>query len=235
MHRSIIKFFYDFFQKEKGESLEVKDNIILAEDILMSRNKIPVIYSGSSIDDVLDAFMHFKNDYLIVCRENLDNIIGYISVFDMLIYNNLNKEKKFTPERHLKDVSFVSLNTELNIILNSINENRGVCIVLDDFGGTAGAIDKNSIISFFNRNKNIISSSGGDILIHGTTTLDQVRHFLPEDLYIDAESKTVGGILTEFLGRSPKQNEKIKIENALLTVLSLEDRTIGTILIQKIL
>ena len=79
-------------------------------------------------------FVDTKLSKLLVFKGNIDNIIGYIHSYDL-----------FKDPKNLKSVllplPFVPESMKAMELLNQfIESNKGIAVVLDEFGGTAGMI-----------------------------------------------------------------------------------------------
>ena len=117
----MLKNVLDLSEKRVRECMVPRTDIV-AVDILLS------------IDDVKEIFIETKLSKLLVFKGSIDNVIGYIHSYDL-----------FKTPKNLRSVllplPFVPESMNAMELLNQfIDNNRGVAVVLDEFGGTAGMI-----------------------------------------------------------------------------------------------
>ncbi len=88
----------------------------------------------TTIEELTDRFAETKYSRLFVWQGSIDNIIGYVnskSLFD--------SPKSIT--EILKEVSYVPESMPLNSLMQElIKHKNNTCVVIDEFGGTAGVI-----------------------------------------------------------------------------------------------
>ncbi|MFR9651927.1 MAG: hemolysin family protein [Rikenellaceae bacterium] len=89
---------------------------------------------SATIEELTDRFAQTKYSRLFVWQGSIDNIIGYVnskSLFD--------SPKRITEV--LKEVSYVPESMPLNSLMQELIKHKSnICVVIDEFGGTAGVI-----------------------------------------------------------------------------------------------
>ncbi|MDG1283988.1 MAG: hemolysin family protein, partial [Flavobacteriales bacterium] len=103
-------------------------------ECMIPRTEIVAVDFNSSIDDIKSKFIQTKLSKLLIFKGNIDNIIGYIHSFD-LFRNPKNIKSALLP------ITFAPESMKAMELLNQfIENNRGIAVVVDEFGGTAGII-----------------------------------------------------------------------------------------------
>ncbi|PCJ64807.1 MAG: hemolysin [Bacteroidetes bacterium] len=133
----------------EGEEQEVDTEIlknaldfgnVKVRDCLVPRTEITAIDIVSSISDLEELFIESKHSKILIYKENVDNIIGYV--------HHLELHKK--PE-NIKSVLIPILITNeaksANEMLNEFSRSqKSIALVVDEYGGTAGVITVEDIM-----------------------------------------------------------------------------------------
>ena len=97
-------------------------------------------FEDESIETVKELFIQTGLSKILIYREDIDNIIGYVHSFELL------KQPK-TIKEILLPVSLVPEAMVANDALKVLNGNkRSIALVLDEFGGTAGIVTTEDLI-----------------------------------------------------------------------------------------
>ena len=118
-----------------------------------------------------------------------------------------------------------------------------IAIVVDEYGGTAGLITLEDLVEsivgniqdeYDNEEEEIRQLSERAYTVEGTASIDEISDLtgteLPEGSY-----DTIAGLVTEQLGRIPKEGERPQVQmlGLKITVLEVEDNRISRLLIVK--
>jgi CBS domain containing-hemolysin-like protein len=173
----------------------------------------------SSIDKIRHKLTEKGISKIVIYRNNIDNIIGYIHYLEIL------KKKPKNLESIIRPVELVHVTTPIREIMDLlIKKKKSISIVLDEYGGTAGMItiedileeflgdikDEHDEIKFienkFNDNEFLFSARLEIDFINGKYKLG-----LPKS----EEYETLGGMIVFHTGYIPKKGEKIIISDSL--------------------
>ena len=115
--------------------------------------------------------------------------------------------------------------------------------MVDEYGGTAGLITLEDLVEsivgniqdeYDNEEEEIQQVSETEFTVDGTASIDEISDLtgieLPEGDY-----DTIAGLVTELLGRIPKEDEQpnVRIKGLSITVLSVEDQRLARLLLVK--
>ncbi|MFH0895905.1 MAG: hemolysin family protein [Bacteroidota bacterium] len=107
---------------------------IRTRECMIPRNEIIAVEDDEPIESVSKKFIETGFSRILVYHENIDNITGYVHVFDM--FNNPEP-----PFKIQKSVPIVPETTTADKLLDLfISERKGIALVVDEFGGTAGIV-----------------------------------------------------------------------------------------------
>lgn len=184
-------------------------------EAMRPRTEIIGIEIKQSIDEAISIFIESGYSKIPVYEENLDNIKGVIYAYDMFKYpNNLKdviKETVFVPETKK---TFDMLNEFLSKQLS-------IAIVIDEFGGTAGIVTMEDIIEeLFGEIKDEYDIdeeicrrvAPNTFLISGKVEIDYINEKYNLEIP-SGDYETIGGYITNRIGRIPAQGENITLDN----------------------
>lgn len=198
-------------------------------DCMIPRPEIIALDIESPVQQLVDSFIESGLSRILIYRDNLDNIIGYVNSKDM--FQN--------PEHignYLKTLPVVPETLPVNRILKSfIKDQKGIAVVLDEFGGTAGLITTEDVIEeIFGeiQDEHDVTDLVGQKTGENTYRLS-ARHeieYLNETFQlgipISEEYDTLAGFIIYHLNNIPGLNETIKIDQFIMKILQVSSNRI---------
>jgi len=221
-------------QKDPRVEVEMLQNALdLSEkrvrECMIPRTDIIAIDILSSMDTVKEKFIETKFSKLLVFKGNIDRVIGYIHSYD-LFKNPKNLRSVLLP------LLFVPESMKAMELLNQfIDSNRGVAVVLDEFGGTAGMITiedvTEEIVGEIVDEHDIDEVVDQQIdertfILLGKGYVEEINKKYRLTLPESDEYETVSGLLLDYLEDIPKQGDIIEFENYHFTITSVNKTTI---------
>jgi putative hemolysin len=198
-----------------------------AGDVMKARSQISCISDDLSKEEMLDAARKIQHTRIPIYDETPDTIVGILNARAFLL----------NPSADLEEViefpSFVPQSMNLLQLLRSLQrQQRGLAIVLDEFGGTAGLVTMEDILEEtlgrFGR------KGGGSILerigpgkwrVSGACTIDEFRREYP-GLQESDEVDTMGGILVKQIEFVPAAGESVTVDGLKLTARKADERRV---------
>ena len=114
-------------------------NVKLRE-CMLPRTEIVAIELSKSIDELLKIFIDTKLSKVLIYKDNIDNIVGYVHSNEMF------KSPK-TIKSVLIPISYVPESMMANEMLEIfIKHKKGVAVVIDEFGGTSGMLTLEDVV-----------------------------------------------------------------------------------------
>jgi Hemolysins and related proteins containing CBS domains len=111
------------------------------KECMIPRTEISAINVEDSVKDLEKMFIDQGYSRIMVYREKIDNIIGYVHSKDLL-----NGDDK-SVEELLRDVTYVNEQMSAQKLLAYLTKNRkSVAIVRDEYGGTSGMVTLEDLI-----------------------------------------------------------------------------------------
>jgi CBS domain containing-hemolysin-like protein len=198
-------------------------------ECMIPRTEIAAIDILSSIDEVKARFVDTKFSKLLVFKGNIDKIIGYIHSYDL-----------FKVPKNLRSVllplPFVPESMKAMELLNQfIESNKGVAVVLDEFGGTAGMITiedvTEEIVGEIVDEHDIDEVADQQIdattfILLGRSYVEDINRKYNLALPESDEYETISGLLLDYLENIPKKNDVIEFKDYHFTITNVNKTTI---------
>lgn len=113
---------------------------VKARDCLIPRNELVSVSIDDSIEDLRKKFIETRLSKILVFRESIDHIIGYVHSYELF-------KRPSTIQSVLRPVAIIPEPMQANEILELfIKKRKNVAVVVDEFGGTAGIITMEDIV-----------------------------------------------------------------------------------------
>lgn len=219
------------------ELLEFGD--LIAGEAMIPRTEIVGIPADADETTIHELIRDHTHTRYIVYEENLDGIIGFVHVKDLLKYL---PQGGGLPTEVIRPVPFVPASSSLERVLTAMRkEHSQLTIVMDEHGGTAGII---TVEDLFEEVVGEISEDSmakaeihrdqqGRIHVSGTSRLDE----LGEELGLDLEHEqviTVSGLVLDLLERPALVGDIVRWDGIELYVLSVKGRGVGECIVRII-
>jgi CBS domain containing-hemolysin-like protein len=199
---------------------------VTANDVCVPRADIRAVPSGSNFSKVIAAFEGSRRSRLPVYGKSMDDIVGFITLKDLMGY--INRQSEFTLAATMHPPVFVPETMPVPRVLQLMRRHRvGLVVVTDEYGGTAGLLtlkdllgelvgglgDEHDGAMFAAGGEGIQSLGGGRFRVPAGLMLDQVAATLsikwPRGL--NPEIETIGGLLLHEARRVPKSGETVNL------------------------
>jgi putative hemolysin len=203
-----------------------------AKDVMKPRTQMASIADDLSVEEMIEAARKFKHRRLPIYDETPDTIVGVLNTRVLLLDPNADLADSFVPE---------SMNL-LQLLKSLQRQQRGLAIVLDEFGGTAGIITLEDILEEVVgeiRNEGepqgfVMEKLGqGRWRISGSMRLDDFRREYPQLGEVPGV-ETMGGLLLNQLEVVPAPGDSVTFHGLKLTVQSADERRVREVLVETL-
>jgi putative hemolysin len=206
-----------------------------AKDVMKPRAQMACIPDDLPIEEMILAARRYRHRYLPVYDETPDTIVGILNTRALLLDPQLDLAEA------IEFPSFVPESMNLLQLFRSFQrQRRGLGIVLDEFGGTAGLVTTEDILEEV---VGEIHEEGeaqgfefeklgeGRWRVNGTLRLEDFRQHCPELGEVRGVD-TVGGLVVHELGVVPVQGEAVQVRGVRLTASSVDERRVREVLVE---
>jgi CBS domain containing-hemolysin-like protein len=209
---------------------------VQVRDCMIPRTDINAVEVTAPVNEVKSMFTETGHSKLLVYRENIDNIIGYVHVVD-LYRNPASIDKMVMP------IMIATESMTANTLLQQfIARRRSVAVVVDEYGGTSGMITIEDIIEQIVGD--IEDEFDADDLVEKRITdheyifsarleIDYLNEkynlHLPEGDY-----ETLGGLIIYVIQDIPRAGQIIQHDDFVFTILSTDQTRIQEVNVKYI-
>lgn len=203
---------------------------------LVPRKEITGIESSSSIEDVLKVFEETRLSKLVVYKDNIDHIVGYVHQLSLF-------KRPQTLQSMLLPIPAVPESmTATDLISKLMKEQKSIAWVVDEFGGTAGIVTMEDVLEElfgeihdeYDTEEFVAKQlSESEYIFSGRLELD----FLEQEygFHFDEEhSETLSGYIINHHETIPHQKERIIINNYEFDIINVSDTRIEMVKMKKL-
>ncbi len=206
-----------------------------AKDVMKPRSQMACIADDLSIEEMIETARRIKYRRLPMYDETPDTIVGVLNTRALLL--NPTEDLSMSVEFP----SFVPASMNLLQLLKALQrQQRGLAIVLDEFGGTAGVVTIEDIMAEVVGEFRHNSSAQGFVMeklgtnrwrVSGAMRLDDFRREYPQ-LPEAPGVETMGGLALSLLEVVPAEGESVSYQGLQLTVKVADERRIKELLVR---
>lgn len=206
--------------------------------VMRPRIDIFALEKNDKFQDILPEVIKHGYSRIPVYEENMDNVVGILYAKDLLPYLD---RKQFNWNALIRHPFFVPENKKLDDLMVEFKEKKiHLAVVVDEYGGTSGIVSLQDVIeeivgdiSDEFDDEGIIYSKLDDqnFVFEGKTNLKDFYRIIKledESVFEDVkgEAETLAGFILEISKGFPKPNSKIKFEDFIFTIESMDRKRI---------
>lgn len=212
-------------------------------EVMVPRPEVICIEQGSALANFLTIYAESPLSRFPVYQENMDNVVGILSVKDVLMaqakgtisnqsaIDDLVRPAYFTPETKRINELFAEMR----------DKNYRMAVVVDEYGGTAGIVSLSRLV------EEIVGPVGDELAavgkeyevineytfqIDGSMRIEEANEEMGLELP-GGEYETVAGFMLELLGHIPKTGEQLRYKGLKIVITKMRGLKIEEILLTK--
>ena len=229
--------------KEEREIVEEVFNASdrLIHEIMVPRTEVDFLDASLSISQARKMAVELAHSRYPVVRGSSDEVIGFLHVRDLL--NPKLDDAQITIMELMRNILFLPGTKGVLPALTEMQTKRQhIAIVLDEYGGTDGIVTLENLVECLigeihdeydpHEADKTFEKRTGDIELDGLISLEELQEVsgisLPEGPY-----ETLSGFAMHYLGRIAQANDVIKINGARFTIISMNGKRVGQILLAR--
>lgn len=213
------------------------------KEVMQPRTDVTWVKQGTSVASFLDIYRQYPFTRFPVYKGTTDNVIGILSVKDIVMTQAKNSLKLDSPIDDLvRPIHFVPETKRLGELLIEMKDNNyHMVAVVDEYGGVAGIATLEHLTAEImgvigdelgGREEEFVAIDAHTFEVDAGLRVEEVNEELNIGLPV-GDYETVAGFILSHLGRIPKQGEHLKYKDLKLTILQMRGRKIEKILVIK--
>ncbi len=201
-------------------------------DCMVPRADIVAINVDEDIEKLKDLFIESGISRILVYREDIDDIIGYIHVWEMF-----DSPKDWT--KSITTVSFVPESMQANKLMNDLMQQRkSIAVVVDEFGGTSGVVTMEDLVEeifgdiedeYDSKARFVKQEGDNEFVLSGRVEIDTLNDEYGLNIPESESYSTVAGYLLHHTQRFPKTYETVIIGKYTFKILKVTARKIEVV------
>jgi putative hemolysin len=213
-------------------------------EVAVPRTEVVWVEKGTKLADFFTIYAQSPVSRFPVFEERMDNVVGILSVKDVLmglakgtinkegIIDDLIRPAYFTPETKRIGELF----TEMQ------NQNYRMAVVVDEYGGTAGIVSLSRLVEeiigpvgdeFTEADKDYEAINEYTFHVDGSMRIEEANAEMELELPEGEDYETVAGFILSLLGRIPKQGRQLRYKGLKIVITKMRGLKIEEVLIIK--
>lgn len=187
---------------------------IKVRDCFVPRTEIEAVEVNTPLEELKSVFIESGHSKIVVYKDNIDNIIGYIHSSELFRLGKKWQQKickmPYVPE---------TLSAQ-KLMRTLMQQKKSLAVVIDEFGGTSGIISLEDLVEEIigeiedeHDNQNLVAKSLGnnEYILSGRLEIERINEMFDLDIPESDEYQTLGGFILAHHQRFPQLNEVISI------------------------
>jgi len=210
-------------------------------EVMVPRTEVDFMDVSFTVGKAIELAVDKAHSRYPVIRGSSDEVIGFIHVRDLLDISKATKETKII--ELVRSIMFLPGTKGILPALSEMRkQGQHVAIVLDEYGGTDGIVTLEDLVEcligdirdeYDDVESDIaVESRTGDFEVDGLISIEDLIEQTGLEIP-DGPYETASGFVMHHLGRIPKEHDVVVVDGLRITVLSMEGKRAGALLISR--
>lgn len=220
--------------------VEFGDKVV--REVMTARPNIVAISASATFEELRQLVVKEQYSRIPVFEGTIDQVIGFVHVRDMFEVEEEARATR-TVRELVRNMPAVPETKPVDDLMRQMQtESTHMVLVVDEYGNTAGLATLEDLLEEIigeirdehEPTSDVKEDGNGGFIVSGNFDLDRVGELL--DTFHreeEIESTTIGGLLSEWLGRVPKTGETIERHGLRAEVLAADELRVEQVRISK--
>ncbi|MEO8594518.1 MAG: hemolysin family protein [Candidatus Solibacter sp.] len=220
--------------------VEFGDKVV--REVMTPRPNIVAIAADATLEQLRQLVITEQFSRIPVYEQSIDQTIGFIHVRDMFELEGEERQNG-TVRNLVRNIRLVPETKPVSDLMRQMqHENSHMVVVVDEYGNTAGIATMEDLLEVIigeirdehEPESDVTEDGSGGFIVSGSFDLARISDLVADfHRQEDIESTTVGGLVSEWLGRVPKAGEIVERDGIRLEVLVSDGLRVGQVRISK--
>ena len=191
-------------------------------DCMVPRTEIEAVdIEDCTMEQLQNRFVESGHSKIVVYRDDIDHIIGYIHSSDLFRLHSENAKPLTLNAQLVREMPYVPETMAASKLMHTfLQQKKSLAVVIDEFGGTSGLVSLEDIVEEIfgdiedehDNTKYVARDLGdGEYMLSARLEIEKVNELFDIDLPESDDYMTVGGLILHEYQSFPKLNEVVKI------------------------
>jgi putative hemolysin len=213
----------------------------VVREVMTPRPNIVSIPADETLEELRELVVNEQYSRIPVYETSIDDIIGFVHVRDMFEVPESDRLSR-TVRELMRPIRFVPETKPVNDLMREMQqEGAHMVIVVDEYGNTAGLASMEDLVEVIlgeirdehEPGSDVTDDGHGGYIVSGNFDIDRVADVLDFKPDEEIESTTIGGLVTEWLGKVPHAGEVIEREGLRIEVLASDEMRVEQVRLSK--
>ena len=205
---------------------------VKAREVMVPRTEITALELHDSVDDLSKLFTETGYSKILIYKETIDEILGYVHSFD-LFKKPKNIGSMIMPIELVPETMLIR-----DILKVVIKKRKRIAVVVDEYGGTSGIMTVEDIVEELfgeiedeHDSVDLIEEQKDEdnFVFSARLEVDYINETYKIDLPEGENYETLGGLIVDFTEEIPQQDEIVTIDNFEFKILEVSNTKIDLV------
>jgi CBS domain containing-hemolysin-like protein len=210
-------------------------------EVMTPRPSMVAVSADVTLEALRQLVIHEQYSRIPVYEDNVDHLVGFVHVRDMFELDHTERVNR-TVRDLVRPIRFVPETKPVNDLLREMQQDGNhIAAVIDEYGNTAGLVTMEDAVEEIvgeirdehEPGHDIQEDSEGGYIVSGSFDVDHLDDLVEFRKPEDAESTTVGGLVTEWMGRVPEVGDTVEREGVRIEVLAANELRVDQVRISR--
>ena len=213
----------------------------VVREVMTPRPNMVTIQADEKLEALHELVVSEQYSRIPAYQTSIDDIAGFVHVRDMF---EVAESERLTRTVHelMRPIRFVPETKPVNDLMREMQqEGAHMVVVVDEYGNTAGLATMEDLLEVIlgeirdehEPDSDVTEDGHGGYIVSGNFDIARIADMLDFRPDEDIESTTVGGLVTEWLGRVPKPGEAVERDGIRAEILASDDMRVEQVRLSK--
>lgn len=213
-------------------------------EVLVPRPEVVALEKDTLLKEFFELYEKSPMSRFPVYEENMDNVIGILSVKDVLMAQAKGEIGLDEPINDLVRPTYFAPETKpIGELFNEMRDkNFRMSVIVDEYGGTAGVVSLSRLMEeivgpvgdeLASAEKDFESINENTFQVDGGMRIDEANEQIGIELPEDDEYETIAGFILKRLGLIPRQGQVLRYNGLKLVITRMRGKKIEEVLITR--
>ena len=210
-------------------------------EVMVPRTEVDFMDASLSVGKAIELAVDKAHSRYPVVRGSSDEVVGFIHVRDLLDTSLASKSTKIV--ELVRSIMFLPGTKGVLPALTEMRlQGQHVAIVLDEYGGTDGIVTLEDLVECLIgdirdeydevESDVAVEVRTGDFEVDGLISIEELTEQTGLEIP-DGPYETASGFVMHYLGRIPREHDVVNLNGLRITVISMEGKRAGQLLISR--